>query len=171
VGILHLKPTVGCQISTLIFVFSFVEWEGLYEYPMNNISRTAKCFSNIKVDIWHPVVGLRCGNPPRHLNQLKTRAIPLIETPSGQKLCHSRYIFHGIFIKTPPPQNKIEIKYPIKIYQGRQSSCTLETSIKGIGRVFNWPNCLGGFLHLKPTVGCQISTLIFEFSFVEWEGL
>jgi hypothetical protein len=34
-------------------------------------------FSNIKVDIWHPTVGLRCRNPSRHLNQLKTRAIPL----------------------------------------------------------------------------------------------
>jgi hypothetical protein len=22
--------------------------------------------SNIKVDIWHPAVGLRCRNPPRH---------------------------------------------------------------------------------------------------------
>ena len=35
------------------------------------------CFSNIKVDIWHPTVGLRCRNPSRHLNQLKTREIPL----------------------------------------------------------------------------------------------
>jgi hypothetical protein len=26
---------------------------------------------------------------------------------------------------------------------------------------------MGGLLHLKPTAGCQISTLIFEFSFVE----
>jgi hypothetical protein len=67
------------------------------------------CFSNIKVDIWHPAVGLRCGNPPRHLNQLKTRAIPLIETPSGQELCHSRYIFHLIFIKNP--LHKTKFKY------------------------------------------------------------
>ena len=42
---------------------------------------------HIKVDIWHPAVGLRCRNPPRHLSQLKTRAIPLTETPSGQELC------------------------------------------------------------------------------------
>ena len=34
-------------------------------------------FSNIKVDIWHPTVGLRCRNPPRHLSLLKARAIPL----------------------------------------------------------------------------------------------
>jgi hypothetical protein len=35
--------------------------------------------------------------------------------------------------------------------------------VKGIIRAFNWPKCLGGFLHLKPTTGCQISTLIFDF--------
>jgi hypothetical protein len=34
-------------------------------------------FSNIKIDILHPVVGLRCIIAPRHLSQLKTRAIPL----------------------------------------------------------------------------------------------
>jgi hypothetical protein len=36
-----LKPTAGCQISTLIFEKTIVEG-GLYEYPMKNISRTAK---------------------------------------------------------------------------------------------------------------------------------
>ena len=40
-------------------------------------------------------------------------------------------------------------------------------SIKGIGRAFNWLKCLGGFLHLKPTAGCQISTWIFDFL---WRG-
>ena len=58
-------------------------------------------------------------------------------------------------------------KYPLKIYHRRQSSCSRGDSIKGIVRAFSWLKCLGGFLHLKPTVGCQISTLIFEFSFVE----
>jgi hypothetical protein len=38
---LHLKPTVGCQISTLIFENKIVEG-GVYEYHMNNILRTAK---------------------------------------------------------------------------------------------------------------------------------
>ena len=42
---------------------------------------------HIKVDIWHPAVGLRCRNPPRHLSQLKARVIPLIQTPNGQKRC------------------------------------------------------------------------------------
>jgi hypothetical protein len=38
---MHLKPTAGCQISILIFEKKIVEWD-LYEYPMKNISRTAK---------------------------------------------------------------------------------------------------------------------------------
>jgi hypothetical protein len=39
--VMGLKPTTGCQISTLIFENKL--WRaGLYEYPMKNISRTAK---------------------------------------------------------------------------------------------------------------------------------
>jgi hypothetical protein len=38
---MHLTPTAGFQISTLIFENKM--WRGgLYKYPMNNISRTAK---------------------------------------------------------------------------------------------------------------------------------
>jgi hypothetical protein len=37
--------------------------------------------SNIKVDIRHSAVGLRCRNPPRHCSQLTTWLILLIETP------------------------------------------------------------------------------------------
>jgi hypothetical protein len=38
---MHLKPTGGCQISTLIFEKKL--WRGgLYKYPMKNISRMAK---------------------------------------------------------------------------------------------------------------------------------
>ena len=33
---------------------------------------------NIKVDIWHPVVGLRCRIPPRQFSQLKAREISLL---------------------------------------------------------------------------------------------
>ena len=56
---------------------------------------------------------------------------------------------------------------PWKIYQGRQSSCPLGVSIMDIARVFNWIKCLDGFLYLKPTAGCQISTLIFEKKIME----
>ena len=38
---------------------------GYLETPLHK-----KIYSNIKVDIWHPAVGLRCRNPPRHLSQL-----------------------------------------------------------------------------------------------------
>jgi hypothetical protein len=54
-----------------------------------------------------------------------------------------------------------------KIYSGRQSSCPLRIYIKGIVRAFKCLKCLGGFLHLKPTAVCQISTLILENFFVE----
>jgi hypothetical protein len=37
---MHLKPTAGCQISTLIFEKNCVLLE-IYKYPMKNISRTA----------------------------------------------------------------------------------------------------------------------------------
>jgi hypothetical protein len=43
-----------------------------------------------------PAVGLRCIIPPSHLSQLKARAIPLTEAPSGKELCHPSVIFHCI---------------------------------------------------------------------------
>jgi hypothetical protein len=69
-GIMHLKPTAGCQISTLIFqkICGGGSLLDMHRVPPN---------PNIKVDIWHPAVGLRCIIPPRYLPQLKARAIPL----------------------------------------------------------------------------------------------
>jgi hypothetical protein len=64
---MHIKPPAGCQISTLIFEKIIVEGD-LYNYPMKNISRTAKFLP----------VGLRCIIPARYLRHLKTRAITLI---------------------------------------------------------------------------------------------
>jgi hypothetical protein len=61
----------------------------------------------------------------------------------------------------------VSINILCKIYQGRQSSCPFGVSVKGIDRAFNRLKCLGGFVHLKPTAGCQILTLIFELCFVE----
>jgi hypothetical protein len=52
-------------------------------------------------------------------------------------------------------------QYPWKNIEGRHSSFPLGVYVKGIAKAFNWLKCLGGFLHLKPTAGCQISTLIF----------
>jgi hypothetical protein len=164
-GIMHLKPTAGCQISTLIFENKLWGWD-LYRYPMKNISRTAKflpschnLFSNIKVDIWHPASGLRCIIPPRHLRQLKTRTIPLMQTPSGQELCRPWNIFHVIFIEVP--LHNFFFKYQSwYLYQERQSSCPLAIRIKGLAHVVNWLKCLGGIMDLKPIAGCQISYVI-----------
>ena len=37
---MHLNPTAGCQISTLMFEKKC--GGGFYKYPMKNISKTAK---------------------------------------------------------------------------------------------------------------------------------
>ena len=52
---------------------------------------------------------------------------------------------------------------PWKITEGRHSSLPLGDYIKGIARAYNWHKYLGGIGHLKPTAGCNISTLIFGF--------
>jgi hypothetical protein len=71
---MHLKHTAGCQISTLIFE----------KTPLYNL------FSNIKVDIWHPAMGLRCIIPSRHLSQLKTRAVPFNVSPKWERTLIAR---------------------------------------------------------------------------------
>ena len=97
---------------------------------------------HIKVDIWHPAVGLMCGNPPRHLNQLKTWAISLMETPSGQELCRPWYIFHEILIETPPLY-KAKFKYqswyltPCCGLEVQKPTQALQ-SVKGPGNTLDW---------------------------------
>jgi hypothetical protein len=54
-------------------------------------------------------------------------------------------------------------RYPMKFTEERQSSLPLAVYVKDIAGAFNWLKCLGGIMHLKPTGGCQISTLIFGF--------
>jgi hypothetical protein len=106
-------------------------------------------------------VDFRCGNPPWHFSQLKTRTIPLIGTQSGQELCRPQYIVHRIFI-----ENSLHKKNQIWKLIFDTLLWTWGAEIH-IVRVFNWLKCQGGFPHLKSTVGCQISTLIFKFSFVQ----
>ena len=57
----------------------------------------------------------------------------------------------------------IPYAYPMKNYRRRQSSLPPDVYVKDIARAFNWLKCRGGIMHLKPTAGCQISTLIFGF--------
>ena len=50
---MHLKPTAGCQISTLIFEKNIVKG-GLYKYPIKNISRTqSSCPLLAKLKVLH----------------------------------------------------------------------------------------------------------------------
>jgi hypothetical protein len=100
-------------------------FQGIFiETPLHNL------FSNIKVDIWHPAVGLRCIIQTRHLCQLKTRAIPLTLNPSGKQLCRLSVIFRGICIGFPTkskyqswyftPCCGLEVQYPtytIKLFK------------------------------------------------------
>jgi hypothetical protein len=67
--------------STTLPSLIYFLWD-IYRDPLLHKNK-----SNINVNIWHPAVGLRCRNPPRHLSQLKAQEIPLTETPRGQELC------------------------------------------------------------------------------------
>jgi hypothetical protein len=55
----------------------------LYEYPMKKYIKDGKVLAHLGCQLKvfpgpYPAVGLKCRNPPRHLSQLKTRAIPSI---------------------------------------------------------------------------------------------
>ena len=45
---LHLKPTAGCQISTLIFNF-FLWRGGLYKYPMKKYIKDGKVLEHLEL--------------------------------------------------------------------------------------------------------------------------
>jgi hypothetical protein len=66
-NVFDLNPKWTRTLPSLIYFL----WDIYRGHP------STKNISNIKVDIWHPVVGLRCWNPHRHLCQLKAREIPL----------------------------------------------------------------------------------------------
>jgi hypothetical protein len=137
VGILHLKPTAGCQISTLIFRFG------------------GGGFINIP---WTFVEGRQSSFP------LKSKLLlgPLTDLSAWVWLCTSSpqqgVKYHLWYLELGRPYT-----YALKKCRRTESSFPLGVEIKSIARVFKWFMCLGGIMHLKPTVGCQISTLIFEF--------
>jgi hypothetical protein len=86
-------------------------------------------------------VGLRCRNPPRYFSHLKTRPIPLIETPNGQELCRPLYIFHEIFIGTTLHKNKFKYQsWYLTPYCGREVQKPTQElqSVKGPTNTFDW---------------------------------
>jgi hypothetical protein len=124
---------LGVSIKGIGWAFNWLKW--LCGFLHLEQTPPTILFLNSKVDIWHPTVGLRCRNPPRHFSQLKARPILLIETFEFSFVEGSLY------------------KYHMKNILRTQSSYPLGVSIKGIDRAFNWLMCLCGFLHLKPIVG------------------
>jgi hypothetical protein len=70
---LHLKPTVWCPISTLIFDFCFMEG-GLYKYPMNKYM-TPYC----GLEVQKPTKALKSVNGPGNTFDLSpkwSRSLP-----------------------------------------------------------------------------------------------
>jgi accessory gene regulator protein AgrB len=144
---MHPKPTAGCQISTLIFGFG--RWVSINIPWKIYQERQSSCPPGVWIkDIARFINWLKCLCGIMHLK------------PTAG--CQISTLIFG-FGRT------VSMHIPWKIYQGRQSSCPLGVKIKGIARVFNWLKCLGGIMHLKPTAGCQISTLLFENKL--WRGL
>jgi hypothetical protein len=138
-----------------------------FSYDINRDPHSKK-ISNIKFDIWHPAVGLRCRNPPRHFSHLDARPISLIETPSGQVLCCPQYIVHWIFMETP--LHKQNFKYQSWYLT---ACCGLEVQkptqvlqlVKGLALIyFSW------FIHrdARPQKKIKISKLIFDTLLWAW---
>ena len=141
-------PQAHNRVSNINFD-NWIFWGGSYKYPMENCQRTAKFFSHL---------GFKA----------KVLLVPLTDLSAWVGFCTS----------SPQQGAKYQLWYldiylggggaintPWKIAKGRQSFFSLGIKVKGISRAFNWLKCLGGILHLKPTAGCQISTLIFGFFF------
>jgi hypothetical protein len=112
-----------------------------------------------------PCCGLEVQDPTQALKSVKGPGNTFDLNPKWERTLPS----FGNFLwdtYSPPPKKQSRggaINTPWKIAKGRQSFFSLGIKVKGIARAFNWRKCMGGILHLKPTAGCQISTLIFEF--------
>ena len=66
-NIFDWSPKRARTLSSLIY----------FSWDINRDPLLHKKKSNINLDIWHHTAGLRWRNPPRHIGQLKARAIPL----------------------------------------------------------------------------------------------
>ena len=147
---MHLKSTAECQISTLIFETKNVE-VFFYKYPITNISKTAKfllTFGQVK-GIARVFNWLKCLGGIMHLTS--TAGFQNINFDIWKEIVEG-----GLY------------NYPIKKTSRTAKFLPTFGHGKGIARVFNWLKCVGGIMHIKPTVGCQISILIFEKKL--WRG-
>ena len=92
---------------TLVVLRQYFSWD-IYRNP----HPLQKKNQIMKVDIWHPAVGLRFRNPTQAFNSVKEQDQYLYLWPQvwARTLPSFGIFFMRIFIETPtPPQKKIEI--------------------------------------------------------------
>ena len=141
------QQSVEYQLWYLIFLVG-----GVYEYPMKNILRTQSSWplgvsikGIVRVFNWLKCLGGFLQKPQAHSRLSNINFDIWIFSCGGGSLLIS--------------DEKIIKDGKVHTHLGNQS--------KVLVGPFSYLKYLDGFQHLKPTAGCQISTLIFEFSFVD----
>ena len=109
---MHLKPTAGCQISTLIFDFFYGGGSLLISHE--NYIKDGKVLDHL---------GFKSKVLPVSLNDLSAWVGFCTSNPQ------QGFLFCG--------GEGVSINISRKIYQGLQSSCPLGVSINDIAQVFN----------------------------------
>jgi hypothetical protein len=114
----------------------------------------------IKYQCWYltPYCGLEVEKPTQALKSVKGRGQYLWFKPKWSRTMPSLIYFSWDINTDPPPKYIKDAKF-------------LPTW--GVNQRYFWAfnrlKCLDGFPHLKPTAGCQISALIFDFFL--WRGI
>ena len=147
-GFCTSSPQQGVKYKLWYLIFFF--GGDLYKYPMKNILSTAKFLPTWRLN-------------QRYCPGLEPTEVPVwgFCTSSPQYVVKYQLWYLNFFCGGGL------YEYPMTNILRTQSSYPLGVSIQSFRGAFNWLKCLRRFLHLKPTVVCQISTLIYEFSFVE----
>jgi hypothetical protein len=90
---------LNLQVGKNFAVLNIFSWD-IYRNPPPQKN------SNIKIDIWHPVVGLRCRNLAWHLMLIKVPVNTFDLDPKWTRTLRSLIFFDGIFIETTPSQKR-----------------------------------------------------------------
>ena len=139
----------------------------------DNAPQAHSWVSNINFDIWKQIVDGVSINIPWQIYQGRHSSCPRWAQIKGSaRALNWLKCLGGIMHLKPTAWCQIStlifwfgrgdpIHIPWTNTEGWQNSLPLEVYVKGIFRALNWLKCLGGIMHLKPTAGCQISTLIY----------
>ena len=135
--------------------------------------KTHSLVSNIRSDIWeNNCVGDYYKYPMKNIlrrtkfhleNKSKVLSGSLTDISACVGFCTSSQqegVKYQLWYLKKKLWSGVSINNPWTIYYEHQISGPLGIYGKGMFRAFNWLMCLGGFLHLKPTAGCQMLTSI-----------